>query len=80
MTASGETFSTGKRCFTMNFDIVSELQGRIPNEAQVMACKQKLMSTVTDAAVSDNGGGGGGGGGEGRDFPEVLFLIWYYSQ
>ena len=36
----------------MNFDIVNELPGMIPNEAQVMACKQKLMSTVTDAAGS----------------------------
>ena len=53
----------------MNFDIVSELPGRIPNETQVMACKHKLMSTVTDAAGSGiyiyiyGGGGGGGGGG-----------------
>ena len=49
----------------MNFDIVNELPGMIPNEAQVMACKQKLMSTVTDAAGSGiymyiyMGGGGG---------------------
>ena len=57
----------------MNFDIVSELPGRIPNEAQVMACKQKLMSTVTDAAVSGNGGGGWGGG-----FPEVSFFNLVY--